>query len=309
MSKTLGFIGSGDVSERKTRALLNDALDAHEKVKAILPVTKATWHPRLETVAEWALKNECPIEVVTDDTTDALTRSRTIDKKLVNEVLDTASKTHKVAKVPNKLVNLLAAADGDLWVFYDEEDEDGYTAFEKAWEVEVPTFDACQGLDQMRLEDEEPEGDAEEDPDADEPIDPVPDDEDGPFPSADELAEMTLEQVQEWAKKVPGKPIEFPQRTRKSTYLKAIEERLAEGGDVEEPEAPEDEEPEAPGDEPVDDVEEDEPRRSRKEAALTETPVGELRCVGNCTGCGGPYLLNLGTAVVTEHHARNCGVA
>ena len=348
MAKSLGFIGPGEVSERKTRTLLNDALDAPDSIGTIvLPVTKATWHPRLETVAEWALgKDDVAIVVVTDDTTEALTKSRTIDKKLVAEVLMAAKKTHKVVDVPTKLAKVLRDDDGDLWTFWDADDEPTYDAFEAAWGLKVPVYDACSGLEQMRFEEEQPEG--EEPLPDDEALaakeEPEPDDEGEeapaakkPFPSTDELADMEIEQVKFYAKKLG---IEFPQRTRVTTYIKAIEAYFENQdgapNDEDEPvsKVPDEDVSDVPDDN-VADLSERRERKAKDDNSNVDPGTGEVQtlteaatgnnyvatgawqtfppqtgiiCLGNCLGCGGPYYAEVGSTKVEEFHGRRCSV-
>lgn len=151
---TIGVIGKGTLSSRMIRATLADQLDAlaePEDLRLILPATKDLFTEEVEIVADWAIANGAQIELVGDDSKAP---------KALGEYAEVAVKNHTVRKVPTGLVKILAKTEGaKLFVFWDEDDEEGYTAFEDAFDAEIPSYDICNGLEELTFDD-----------DADEPV-------------------------------------------------------------------------------------------------------------------------------------------
>jgi hypothetical protein len=190
---TIGVIGNGVLSQRMIRATFNDQLEAvaeDDDFRLVLPVTKDHFTDEVMAVADWAIKNEVPFEVVTDESADKL--------KIAADYIEAAVKEHRVKAVALKIVGLVEKDEGKLFIFWDEEDDDAYRAFEKADEVNVVAYDLCNGLEKLSFGDDEEEDET-----------PLPDDEavaaqeegdDEPEPGGhelDERAEMGRKTVKE----------------------------------------------------------------------------------------------------------------
>lgn len=169
---TIGVIGKGTLSSRMIRSIFADQLDTlkdAEDMRLVLPVTKALFTEEVEIVADWALANNVPFEVVHDGSKLP---------KATEEYVEAAVRESKVANVGTGIVKILEKADQHprLFVFWDEEDEDGYEAFETAWDAEIGSYDLCNGLEELSFSDDE-EGDAE--PEEAGNVHPLDEDEDG----------------------------------------------------------------------------------------------------------------------------------
>lgn len=154
---TLGFIGTGKVAEKNSSALLDDYIGAQDgEVKFVLPITKEHWTPSLQAIASYAIDNEIDYEVVIDDSTGS--------NKKHQEFLDVATSSHKVVRVPNKVVSLLdKAGEGRLIILWDDEDGDAMKALERASDAKIPCLDLTSALDLLEIDDGQ-EDLAEEDP-------------------------------------------------------------------------------------------------------------------------------------------------
>lgn len=144
---TIGFIGSGALTNANVRALLSDFYEAQEDAPVtILPVTRGNWGQGLDHVAEFLIKEDYPYEVIVDETTNE-------DNNLYGITKD-ADKSHVVQRVPNKLLNVLEKAESpQLIVVWDDEDADAVKAVDRALEVGIPTYDLTTGLLEMAIDD------------------------------------------------------------------------------------------------------------------------------------------------------------
>lgn len=229
---TYAFIGSGKVSTRNAKALLQDELEAtNGNLRFILPVTETHWNEGLDAVATFALKNDIPYEIVVDDSKDKLAKDADL-----REVFAEATKEHKVAKVTSKVVSLLAAAPSPkLVILWEDDDVEANNAFELADGENIPAYDLCNGFDKLEFEDDD--GDPTHDADAKQGGH-VGDDEDEltaeqreaqdaelealvatPSYTEAQLDEMDFPQLKEIAEKLG---IEVKARTRSPGYVKAI---------------------------------------------------------------------------------------
>jgi cobalamin biosynthesis protein CobT len=154
---TIGVFGTGGTSRKNATSGVSDAIGGG-KAKLLLPVTETHYTDAVKAIAEFARRNEYPYEVIVDDSTDELDD--------VDEVLDDAQKTHKVAKPSRKLVSLLEAAGdkGKLLVAWDDEDTETTSVAELALSKGVASFDLTNGNEPLELEKSEPDDEpAEED--------------------------------------------------------------------------------------------------------------------------------------------------
>lgn len=154
---TLGFIGSGEVSEKNFKALLKDLIQAHGKTaKFIVPMTTEHWTDTLASITEYAEEKDYAIEAVVDG-----------DTKGAKKHLPLARKEHKAEDVPTALVNLLDSAPGaKLIVLWEDDDETVEEAVVLADEKDIEALDLTSGLDVIELEpDDEGSEPDEEEPD------------------------------------------------------------------------------------------------------------------------------------------------
>jgi len=298
---TFGFIGSGEVSPRAIKAILRDQVNAVDSAKFILPLTEEHFHDGIAVVAEFALDNEIPYEIVTDDS--AL--------KGVKEIISGATKEHSVEDVPTKVISLLeAAADPVLVVFWD--DDVAADAFERADALEIPTHDITNGFDKVEFAEEEPEpepeGEGEPVPDAaGEPGPTDGDDDEREQPRAwteDELSEIDdVDYLKRILAEVGGEPLAA--RSRKPTYVAAI--LKAQGGAQASQEEPEQESEEDASPIPQEDTSASVPGDDEPQDAPRPSGTGLPSLVGNCHACGGPIFATYDREpVVIWDHAKYC---
>lgn len=152
---TLGFIGSGEVSEKNFRALLKDLIQAHGKTaKFIVPMTTEHWTDTLAAITEFAEEKDYAIEAVVDG-----------DTKGAKKHLPLARKEHKAEDVPTALVNLLDSTPGSkLIVLWEDDDEVVEEAVVLADEKDIEALDLTSGLDVIELEPDDGDGEPEEEP-------------------------------------------------------------------------------------------------------------------------------------------------
>lgn len=145
---TYGFIGSGDTTAKNTTALLDDLIDAEEEPATfIIPVTQSLWTTPIQTIADYAFDQEIPYEVVTDDSADS--------HKAFAEIIQAATKVHRVQRVAMKIENILEkSAEPVLIVAWSDEDADSLSALERALTRDIPAFDLCNGLEPLEFDDE-----------------------------------------------------------------------------------------------------------------------------------------------------------
>jgi len=173
----LGFIGAGATSSKNIAALLGDLIEANGgKAKVILPATKQHWTEGIEAVADYALENSIPVALITDDTTQEV--------KTLKPYISQASEKVKAQAVAVKIVDTTANGSGRLLILWDDEDDDCYTALERAEKQGVEAFDLTAGL--HKLEFTGGGEDAQAAPDDDEP-------------ETDDLDEASEEDLQEMA--------------------------------------------------------------------------------------------------------------
>lgn len=248
----LGFIGQGTTSATKIASLLSDLIDsAGGKAKVILPATKAHWTEGIEAVADWAIENEIPISIITDDSTAS--------HKVLKNYVTQASEKLKAANVATKIVDVTANGSGKMIFLWDDEDDDCYTALERCEAKEVEALDLTAGLHPLEFTgggDAEPEAEPEPDaePEADD-WDAMDEDalqaqadewgvdvtaletwddvrnalrafeaeggeaEDGGVPTSDEVLEWDFPTLKQYA---ADNGIEVPPRSRTSGYREAI---------------------------------------------------------------------------------------
>lgn len=157
----LGFIGAGATSSKNIAALLSDLIEANGgKAKVILPATKQHWTEGIEAVADFALENSIPLALITDDTTQEV--------KTLKPYISQASEKVKANAVAVKLVDNVANGSGKLLILWDDEDDDCYTALERAEKQSVEAFDLTAGLHRLEFTGgaaAEPEPEDEPEPD------------------------------------------------------------------------------------------------------------------------------------------------
>lgn len=188
----LGFIGLGSTSTKNITALLGDLIESNGgKAKVILPATKAHWTEGIEAVADFALENSIPLALITDDTT--------LEHKALKSYISQASEKVKAANVATKLVDTVAnGGNGKLVMLWDDEDDDCYTALERAESKDIEALDLTAGLHKLEFSggaaaaEPEPEEDAEPEPDY---LDEM--DEDALQAKADEL-EIDVTSLDTW---------------------------------------------------------------------------------------------------------------
>jgi hypothetical protein len=332
---TIGFIGSGEVAPKHTREMLKDHVESLDgNVRFIFPVTEKLFNDQLDVAVSYAMANDIPFEVVTDDSTDEIAKD-------VKDILAEAVKTHKVARVIPKLIGILADAPSPkLFILWDDDDKACLTAMERAEDEKIKSYDVCNSLALLEFdEDDEPKDSdggtndgertsAPEEP-ADEPADDVEGDEPKTYTEA-ELDELEFDELKAIAKE---RGIEIKPRTRTPGYVKAIlahqegKTISTETGEIEHV-VPEEADQSEDGDEaqiPEEYEDDDAVEGSLAEmsddeiAALDEQAERELRAlfadqetaaptslVGECRGCGGPIFATGSTPEVTWSHAELC---
>lgn len=160
---TIGVLGTGTTSRKNAATSVSDMI-AGGRAKFILPVTDIHYSDAVRAVADFARRNDYPYEVIVDDTTDALPD--------VEELLEEAAKTHKVARVPRSMVTLVAKAGdkGRLVLAWDDEDTECSAAMELAVTKGLTPLDLTQGMEPLKYDDEDEESGTAEDEDLDERI-------------------------------------------------------------------------------------------------------------------------------------------
>lgn len=229
---TLGFIGSGDAAAASITPLLDDLIEAEGgAIKFILPVTKAHFTEPMQDIVAYAIDKEIAFEAVTD------AEATKMRKGPVKEALANASKTHLITRVPGKVIALLANSDNPkLLVLWDDEDEEGLKALDKAMEAEIEARDLTDALALLEADDGEGEGEGEEtDPEeaaaaeeaAEDEADPedAEEDEYQPYTEA-ELGDLGLPDLKAICE---ANGIEVPPASRTPTYIKAILAAQVEG--------------------------------------------------------------------------------
>lgn len=159
---TIGVIGAGKLAPRMIRSLLDDQLDAHEaKIELILPLSRKHFTDEVDIIVDWADKNDVAYDVVVDPTTK---------DDAVEDILETAGEIVETGKgeVPETIAELVAEKGGLLYVLWDDADDDGYAAFEKAYEAGVECYDMVNGLERLTFEDDLEEPEPEEEPTSEE---------------------------------------------------------------------------------------------------------------------------------------------
>jgi hypothetical protein len=241
---TIGFFGTGEVAEKEVGALLEDYLqDKGEDVTFVLPATKAHFTPTLQAVVDFALDCDpaIPYEVVTDEEGAGASRGS------IAKVIKGAAKVHKVARIGQKVVSAVSAAPtGVLIVAWDDDDEDLEAVANRAVDNELPVRDLTLALEEVVFQPDGEEG-GEDEPTKESDDDEVKGEsgeevEDAPY-TREELEGAELE-GESGLKAIAGDfGLEFPPRTRKTTYVDAIlKAQEAAGGDEPEEKAEKDDE-------------------------------------------------------------------
>lgn len=162
---TIGVFGLGEAAEKTIASLLEDHVGDAE-VRFILPATKDHYTPSIASVADYADENDLKYEVVTDESSG---KARSLRNLIKN-----ASAEHTADNVGTEIVNQLKDADdGQFLVFWDsdlgEEDDGGaYDAVEYAAEEDVATYDFCDALAPLDLDDDEA-GETDPEPEPEKP--------------------------------------------------------------------------------------------------------------------------------------------
>lgn len=164
-SLLIGFFGSGEVKADEVDALLNSYMEtAPEDTTFLFPVTKTHWNDTLAAVADWALEVDPPVPyiVVTDEES---ARSRNLSKYLKG-----GETTHTMARVPQKIIGLLDAADDAiLGIAWDDDDNDLQSLCARAVEKEIPVHDLTTGFNLVDFEEDEKKDDGGDKDKDDEP--------------------------------------------------------------------------------------------------------------------------------------------
>lgn len=152
---TIGVIGAGALSQKMIRATFNDQLEAagDDGLHLVLPVSKQHMTEQVDAVLAWAEKNEVPVTLVYDGSID--------DIEYAKDDIDVQSASKIGDGLVGVLKEALAVADARLFVFWDEDDDDGYLTFEAAHEAGVPCFDLTNGLEDLSFADDEPTAEEE----------------------------------------------------------------------------------------------------------------------------------------------------
>lgn len=225
---TLGFIGAGEISTKASTALIEDLIEANGgSAKFVFPFTKEHFTDSIGELVEWAIEEEIDYEAVTDDSTP----------KKLNDFVEQASKTHKVQRIPHKIVNICdKSGNGRVVILWDDDDEDCVTALERAQDKDVEALDLTNGLDILALEDDGE--DEEEEPEEVEDEDEEDDEEEDEEVTAEDIEAMDFKELKELAKEWG---VEVPPRTKSAGYKKALLADLEAEDDDEEDEEPEEE--------------------------------------------------------------------
>jgi hypothetical protein len=232
---TIGFFGLGQVPEGEIEATLDDYLaEVSNEVSFILPVTKTHWTDTLDAIVAYADAKEIPYQAVTDE---ASSTARNLKKAIAG-----STKSHKVARISQKIITALSSATGDalLVVIWDDEDEELEDICNRAVDKEIPVRDLTSSMEEVEFEDDgkddaDPAEDDEEKPaktkaepkDKDEDDEPAEDaapdeDEDAggiEIYTAEELEGADLDTLKAIAK---DDDIEVPPRTRATTLRTLI---------------------------------------------------------------------------------------
>jgi len=209
----LGCIGKGATSVKNATALLADLIKANGgKAKFVLPATEAHWTEGIEAVADFAVENEYPLVLVTDDSSASY--------KPLKGYLSQASEKIKVTKPVNKVVQIVGGeTNAKLLILWDDEDNDCYTALEAADQNEVEALDLCAGLHKLEFTD--PDGGEEQQEEGD--------DEGEQEPESDDLDEMDEGELQDLAEELGLDVEDYPEWDDVRVAIR--EAREAEGGE------------------------------------------------------------------------------
>jgi hypothetical protein len=222
---TLGFVGSGEVSEKETKALLDDFIGEREDVTFVVPVTEEGFTDTIEAVLDYATENDIAIEIVTNEAS--------AKKRAFGKYIKAAKKTYKVAGAASKVVTVLASKDGgqaELVTIWDDDDTDLEKACNKALDAELVVRDLSSGLEPVEFEtdDDSSEDDSSEDEsEVDESEAPADDesqdddDDDAPY-TRDELIEAGEKDRKVLIAIAEDFDIEVPPRTRINTIVDKI---------------------------------------------------------------------------------------
>jgi hypothetical protein len=158
---TIGFIGGGVLSQRMIRAALDDQLKAIEgDTYLYLPITKDHFSDEVMAVADWAIKNKVPYEAITDTSTSKLKVAAEYVEAATDEIVGDEG------VVPAMVEALKEATGGKdeakLFIFWDDADDEAYTAFVEGDEAGLPCFDLCNGVERLTFDDGEDEPEEEE---------------------------------------------------------------------------------------------------------------------------------------------------
>lgn len=161
--KAVGFLGTGKVSAKASKALLTDFVKAQGDVKFVIPITEDYWTNSMTEIATFAEDNDILIEAVWDGE----------EENDPEEILEGDFEGVKTKKVVDRIIK-----DSELIIFLFEEGETE-ELLDQAIEAGVSCYDLGEGLQELELE-EVPEDAAEsEDEEDDEPEDDDADSDDG----------------------------------------------------------------------------------------------------------------------------------
>lgn len=196
----LGCIGKGATSVKNATSLLTDLIKANGgKAKFVLPATESHWTEGIEAVADFAIENEYPLVLITDDSTATY--------KPLKGYLSQASEKVKVTKPVNKVVQIVGGeASARLLILWDDEDDDCFTALEAADQNEVEALDLCAGLhkleftdpDDQQQEEEDGEDEQQEEDGGEQEPDDLDDMDEGELQDAAEALGLDVEDYPEW---------------------------------------------------------------------------------------------------------------
>jgi hypothetical protein len=191
---TIGVLGTGETSRKNVASGISDLI-AGGRAKFILPVTDEHCSVAVRAVHKFARTNDYPYDVIIDDSTEEMSD--------VDELLDEATKTYRVKKVPRALVSLVekAGEKGRLVLAWDDEDPAASSAMELAIDKGITPLDLTQGMEKLTFDEEDDDGpedgDREEQPETDETGTDKDQDEPRVVDSGPVVVSATAEQAEE----------------------------------------------------------------------------------------------------------------
>lgn len=210
---TLGFAGSGKLSDKLIGPLLDDLVGDAEVAAVYVPVTDDDYTEAMEKVVAWCMAHDIPYTTVSDEAAGK-------DKEL-KEIIAGGTDDYDAGESAGKAVIELLAGDdsepvedGRLLMFFDSEVEEDTDVFEEADSADVPAFDLCDGLSPMSMDDD-PADDPEPEPEPPAPSrrgrgrsaapEEAPATPEAPEESREELLELNLVELKRKAKKLNPK--------------------------------------------------------------------------------------------------------